>query len=403
MISQEISRRLHEYLKDVRNKEIKEFLEKPILIKEDVTVSRIIGMMMKENAHEIFIQLKDKPISCINIRDILSSRDINTLKSSTIGKRIHGLTEKDTIGKAARIMNLYRLRSLPVINQNNHDIIEQISSKRIIKYIYDTFSRKKIDFKKMITASDIMTPDLIIIDLKDKFDSAKATMRRDLIDHLPVAERHSDGKIMIKGMITSNHIMQTLIPAESIGRRSLGTEDDLKSEQEVIGIADKNVITVDPDDTIMSTINTLFKANSTYTIVQSLGNILGIITYRDINSLLGDQIQSDIPVYIIGMPEDPFEAELVRSKFVNIVKHLSRMSPKIEEARCKIKIRDIEGERKRYEVSASINTTYRRHGYTSNKGWDLAKIFDEMSDGLKNQVAHEKSERQKDSVRRSYE
>jgi hypothetical protein len=102
-----------------------------------------------------------------------------------------------------------------------------------------------------------------------------------------------------------------------------------------------------------------------------------------------------VPIYIIGIPEDPFEAELVRSKFVNIVEHLSRMSPKIEEARCKIKIRDIEGERKRYEVSASIYTTYRRHGYTSNKGWDLARIFDKMSEGLKNQVAHEKSERQK--------
>jgi predicted transcriptional regulator len=140
MISQEISRRLHEYLKDVRNKEIKEFLEKPTLTKEDVTVSKIIGMMTKENAHEIFIQLKDKSISCINIRDILSSKDINTLKSSTIGKRIQSLTEKDTMGNAARIMNLYRLRSLPVINQNNHDIIGQISSKRIIKYIYDTFS-----------------------------------------------------------------------------------------------------------------------------------------------------------------------------------------------------------------------------------------------------------------------
>ncbi|MGA7367532.1 MAG: CBS domain-containing protein [Nitrososphaeraceae archaeon] len=403
MISQEISRRLHEYLKDVRNKEIKEFLEKPTLIKEDVTVSRIIGMMTKENAHEIFIQLKDKSITCINIRDILSSRNISTVKSSRERGRNPTVTENDTIGNAARVMNLYRLRSLPVINQNNHDIIGQISSKRIIKYIYDTFSGKKIDFKKMITASDIMTPDLIIIDPKDKFDSAKAIMRRDLIDHLPVAERYSDGKIMIKGMITSNHIMQTLIPAESIGRRSLGTEDDLKSEQEVIGIADKNVITVDPDDTIMSTIDTLFKANSTYTIVKSVDNVLGIITYRDIISLLGEQIQSDVPIYIIGMPEDPFEAELVRSKFVNIVKHLSRMSPKIEEARCKIKIRDIEGERKRYEVSASINTTYRRHGYTSNKGWDLAKIFDEMSDGLKNQVAHEKSERQEKSVRHSYE
>ena len=130
---------------------------------------------------------------------------------------------------------------------------------------------------------------------------------------------------------------------------------------------------------------------------------MGIITYRDIISLLGEQTQSEIPVYIIGLPEDPFEAELVKSKFHNIINHLSRMSPKIEEARCKIKIKDIEGERKRYEVSANIYTTHRRHVYTSNKGWDLASIFDDMSDGLKKQVKHEKDERQKDSVRHSYE
>ena len=100
MISQEISRRLHEYLKDVRNKEIKEFLEKPTLIKEDVTVSRIIGMMTKENAHEIFIQLKDKSITCINIRDILSSRNISTVKSSRERGRNPTVTENETVGAA---------------------------------------------------------------------------------------------------------------------------------------------------------------------------------------------------------------------------------------------------------------------------------------------------------------
>ena len=41
--------------------------------------------------------------------------------------------------------------------------------------------------------------------------------------------------------------------------------------------------------------------------------------------------------------------------------------------------------------------------YTSNKGWDLASIFDDMREGLKKQVKHEKDERQKDSVRHSYE
>ena len=291
MISQEISRNLYESLKDVYNKNINEFVENPVLIKEDVTVSKIIGMMLKENVHEVFIQLQGKAISCINIRDILSSTNIESLKSSTIGRSVPTLTEKDNIGNAARIMNLQRLRSLPVINKDNdQDVIGQVSSKKIIKYIYDTFSRKKTNVQKMITASDIMTPSLVTLDPADDFDTAKSIMRKDSIDHLPVVEKQPDGKTVIRGMITSNHIIQTLIPAESIGRGSLGSEHGLKSDQEIIGLADKNVITIRPDDTITSTIDSLLKANSTYVIVQSLDDVpLGIITYRDIVSLLGEQ------------------------------------------------------------------------------------------------------------------
>ena len=149
MISQEISRNLYESLKDVHNKEIKDLVENPVLVKEDVTVSKIIGIMLKENVHEVFIQLRGKPISCINIRDILSSTNIETLKSSTVGKTVPILTEKDSIGNAARIMNLYRFKSLPVVDNDNQEIIiGQISSKIIIKYIHDTFSRKKINVQK---------------------------------------------------------------------------------------------------------------------------------------------------------------------------------------------------------------------------------------------------------------
>ena len=192
MISQEISRNLYESLKDVHNKNIKEFIENPVLTKEDVTVSKIIGMMLKENVHEVFIQLQDKSVSCINIRDILSSTNIDTLKSSTIGKTIQSLTEKYNLGNAARIMNLQRLRSLPVIDQNNQEVIGQVSSKRIIEYIYDTLSRKRINSQKMITASDIMTQGLISIDSTDKFDTAKNIMRKNSIDHLPVVEKQPD-------------------------------------------------------------------------------------------------------------------------------------------------------------------------------------------------------------------
>lgn len=403
MISQEISKNLHAALKDVRDKEIKELVESPVLTKEDVPISKIIGMMMKEKVHEVFIQLpKDKFVSCINIRDILSATNIESLKSSIIKRTVPGLTENDHIGKAARIMNLQRLRSLPVINQENQEVIGQISSKRIIKYIYDSFLKKKINVQNMILASDIMTQDLLVIDPAARFDTAKGTMRKESIDHLPVAETQPDGKTVMKGIVTSNHIIQTLVPAGTMGGEG---SRGIASEQEIIGLADKrNIITVKPGDTITSTLDSILKANSTYAIVQSPDDaLLGIITYRDIISLLWEQTQSEIPIYIIGMPEDPFEAELVKSKFHNIVEHLSKISRQILEARCKIKVKDITGERKRYEVSANIYTANKLYVYTSTNKWELASIFDEMIEGLKNQIGDTKNEHQKNSVRFSNE
>lgn len=130
-------------MKDVCAKEIKELVEKPILTNEDIPVSKIIGLMLNENVHEVFVQMPgEKSVSCINIRDILSATNIESLKSSTVKRTVPSLTENDNIENAARIMNLQRLRSLPVINQDNKEVIGQISSKRIIKYIYDTFLGK---------------------------------------------------------------------------------------------------------------------------------------------------------------------------------------------------------------------------------------------------------------------
>ncbi len=401
MISQETSRSMYESLKDIRTKEIKELVENPVLTKDDLPISKIVGRMMKENTHEVFIQLPDdKSVSCVNIRDILLATNSESLKSSMVKVTVPSLTEDDSIGNAARIMSLHRLRSLPVINSDSKEVIGQISSRRIIKYIYDAFLEKKINDQKMMSASDIMTQGLIIIDPTAKSDAAKVTMMKESIDHLPVAETREDGKTVIKGVVTSKHLVQTLAHAENVeGEGSRG----IASEQEIIRLAErKDILTVKPEDTLISTIESLLKANSTYAIVQSPdGTPLGIITYGDIISVLGEQTQSEIPIYIMGMPNDPSEAELVKSKFHSIVEHLSKISPQIQEARCKIKIKDREGGRRRYEVSANIYTAHRLYVYTSTNKWDLAPIFDEMIEGLKNQIGDVKTEHQNDSLRYS--
>jgi phage terminase small subunit len=100
------------------------------------------------------------------------------------------------------------------------------------------------------------------------------------------------------------------------------------------------------------------------------------------------KVHEDLPAFIIGLPKDSFEADLAKSKFAETVGFLKKIVPEIEEARCKIKQRDITGERKRYEVDASVITPYARHSYV-NSGWDLAKMFNEMDESLKKTFAHD--------------
>jgi predicted transcriptional regulator len=76
------------------------------------------------------------------------------IQSSNIARNIPAFNEKDNVGNASRIMSLYRLRSLPVIDKDNKEVIGQISSKRIIKYMYDTILAKKIPTQKMVLASE---------------------------------------------------------------------------------------------------------------------------------------------------------------------------------------------------------------------------------------------------------
>jgi CBS domain-containing protein len=402
MVLEEMNRQLYESLKDFRNRDIKELIEPPIVTDVNATVSQIIGILTEKNTYDIFIHFAGTAVVDINIRDILSARDIANAKPSILGKRIPTLADKDTIGHAARIMSLYRLRALPVIESHRNDIIGQISAKAIVKAMYDAnITEEKIAEagKIRIFASSIMTLNPVTITTKDRLSIAKGIMIRRRIDHLPVVEAQQKGPVTLKGILTSKHVVEAMLPLERIGRKSLGI-DNIRSrlDMQVIGMLDKNVTLSTIDDSIHSLSDLMLSTDSTYTVVKSFDEIQGIITYRDIIALLGEQVEHEIPAFFIGLPDDPFDAELAKSKFTNLIKFLSQVSPEIEQARCRMKLRDIQGERRRYEVDVNIITPYIRHTYT-NMGWDLAKMFDQMSDSLKNQLAHRRSKRQKGSVR----
>lgn len=379
---------LYPFLAETRNSLVSNFMDPAVTANGNDTISQIIGILMEKDAYDIFIPLSGK-IAAINIRDLLGIRNITSTNPSTVGKVIPTLNSNNRTAEAARLMSLYRLRAIPILEKNN--IIGQISAKKIVQAIRDAML---IAHLRKTSTSDVMTRSPIVINKTDKIAFAKAIMKRRRIDHLPVVqERH------LVGMVTSKDIVEIMLKSERIGRKSLGIDETSdRLDLAVTGIADKNVLTSHIDDTLQSVTDLMVTRDSTYCVIKAFDEVQGIITYRDIITLLGEKIEENIPIFITGLPDDPLDAELAKSKFTNIIKLLRKIYPDVEQARCRIKIKDVLGSRKRYEIDAHVLSTHGSIAYT-RIGWDLAKIFDEMSDALKKKVSHRFTGRQRESVR----
>ena len=364
------------HLNVIRSVPVRDLMDPPIMISEDVALSKIISTLNETNSYDVFIQLSGK-IAALTIRDIIGIKDIITTRPSLVGKIIPELNKDSVISEAARIMSHYRMRTLPIVH--NGKIEGQVSAKRIVELI----SKHLVESKLRIVASNIMTSDPITIDCHKTVSAARSIMKRKRIDHLPVVD---NGRLV--GIITSSDIMKVMLPSERISKKSVGIDNaEDRFSIEVSGLANADVITANVDESLQVVCDRMINAGSTYCIIRVWDEIQGIITYRDIVALLGEKMEEDIPMFIVGLPDEPFDAELAKSKFTNITRFLRKIHPDIEEARCHIKLRSVQGARKRYEIDVHILSTHGNISYT-NIGWDLAKLFDEMTDALKKKVSH---------------
>lgn len=379
MVVKRMTQELYDSLAPLRARSVREVIEAPVIVDGKSPISEVIGVLAEANAYEAFIPLHNK-VASINMRDVLGYRDISSARPSTLGKITPTLTREQNLGYAARVMTRYRLRALPVVEQNK--IVGQASARAIVRIVNDAEISK-------VRAQDIMTPHPISVRAEDKGATAKGLMIRNNIDHLPVMQ---DGKLA--GVVTSTHLVMAKVPSEKVGRRSLGLDALTRMTFPVIGVADRNVITSDVGDTVHAVTDLLVEMGSTYSVVMLGEEVQGIITARDVVGLLEESVEEVVPAFIVGLPDDPFEAELAKSKFTSVVKLLRRVSPEIEEARCNMKIRDKEGERRRYEVDVHLITPYERITYT-NAGWDLGRMFDQASDSLKKRLAHRPSRKRR--------
>ena len=370
--------------REIAKKTVSDFIESANIINSKASISKLLGTIIKMNCYNVYYK-KGNKITAINLRDILSARDVTSQNLNSIAKMTPTIAEYSNIEEAANIMSYYRLRSIPIME--DEEIIGQISTKSIVKCMNYTNIK--------IPSTKIMTGNPISINETDSVSIAQNLMIRHRIDHIPIVQD------TLKGIVTSFDIAKIILTSDNLNKISQGwPESSRQLEFSAKGIGERNVTKSSINNSVAKVIQLMNSTNATYSIVTLGDEIKGIITNRDIISLLGQRIEEeeDVSAYIIGLPDKPFSSELIKSKYNTLVKFLKKRIPDLEEAQCRIKLISVIGKSKRFEVDLRIFTTTHRYTYL-NCGLDIATIFDQLRDNLKKILSQKSQTSQNQSSR----
>ncbi|MEX0764358.1 MAG: CBS domain-containing protein [Nitrosopumilaceae archaeon] len=374
----------YEYLKEIQKVSVEKALHPPTIIEPSFSISKVIGMMSETDSYDVYC-MKDGEVLTTNAREMLDVRDISTTKASSLLHRIRSLSKNDTIEKAATAMSHYRMRSFPVVS---NQIIGVVTAKNIVNLL----AQQNL---KWVRANSVLTPNPIVLSNRESLAKARKVMMTNRIDHIPILHK---GKV--ERVLTSMHLLQALTPPQRIGSDQKGIDTLRRLESDIGNIGSTRVPQCNTNDSISTVIDTMLKTDTTCCLLTLWDNLHGIITYKDILGLLLTKIPSEVPLYIVGMPEDMENAEIVKTKFQKIISNLIKVYPEVEEARTSIKtIHSPISQRKHFEVSVKIFTPYKTHNYTE-LGWDLSQVFDALGRRVVRNLSKRSKKRWKTSIRK---
>jgi len=383
-----ITETIYEHLKDIYNSKVVSLLSPAIEIDPSFTVSRVIHDITNNDVYDVFC-MEGGSVLTTNVRALLAGKDIADMKISPFLSPIRFLTRNDLIQKAANIIAHYRVRAVPVVENNK--IVGCVTAKSILEML----SKKD---NKWIKANLILTSNPITIKSNEPIGTARKLMLSKRIDHLPVIDKNT-----VKQVLTSFHILQTINPLESLGRRSIGMTKVGKFSAKIGNIGSTRIPRCTPDDNLNTIIRTMLDTNTTCCLVSLWDKLQGIITYNDILSLLAAKIESEIPLYVVGIPEEQKNIDLIISKFSNTLKKIRNVYSEIQEARVTIK-KQRTGSNKRkegmYEISIMIITPHYTPFIFKESGWDLGKVFEILSKKMLRTLSKRTKRRFKPSIRK---
>ena len=371
---------LPKYVEELKGRPLDPFISSLVESSADSNLAKVVGLLRERGVYEVFVP-EGTRCGMVCVRDVLKTTNIETTKPGAVMSYVPSLGRDALVSEAARLMADYRVRAVPI--SDGRKIVGQVNCASILLEL-----KGKIGGDLRITS--LATKNPITVDDTASVGKARELMVRKRIDHLPVTK---GGRVA--GILTSIQIVISMAPPERVGSKSMKPEIRRNLEFLVGDAMERDPLTCSPETGAEQALDMMLKSARTCVLVTQWEELQGIATQRDFMTLLAEaEPEPELPVFMVGLPEDPFEAEATKAKFKRTINQLHRRFPDILEARSVIKSKFTKPgkERGRYEVTVHIKTPRNSYSY-SEGGWELPVIYDLLTDRLKRLLTQKQERR----------
>ncbi|MCX8176283.1 MAG: CBS domain-containing protein [Candidatus Bathyarchaeota archaeon] len=349
-----------------------------ITVSPSTSISKVVGIFNSHNVYEVFTVIDGK-VYGITAKNVLSTLNPEA-KLSSVATLVPTVTSKTKIYDVVELMLKHKLHSLPVFE--NKKLVGIVDASTIVS--------QATSLKKTVlnyTADDVMARSFPVIYENDLAARARSLIIKNGIDYLPVI---SSTNKAFYGILTSIKLASIITPSGSPTLGIRGFESLRKMDFPVKDLVETNVLMFNVDEKLHSIVDGMLTYEKDYAVITLWDEFQGIVDFCSILKLIAKTREPEFPVYIVGLPEDAFEAEAAKTKFIRVVNTAKKVFPYIEEASSVIKTTRMGGERRRYEVNVTIKTPKKVFKF-SESGWDLPSIYDLISGKIKRIVSKRSS------------
>ncbi|MEM3383796.1 MAG: CBS domain-containing protein [Nitrososphaerales archaeon] len=358
-------------LKDFANSSVREVTESnyPSISHSD-NVSKLISLLETSGSYEALVT-NDRPM-LVTARDVLNITHPERTPVFKISFRPPSISPITPIYDASSKLVQNKIRILPVLE--NKSVVGVVRQTTILEKMANCE-----DLKKFLS-EDLMVKNLVTVSIDSSIGVVKSVMLKNGISHIPLVNREGE----LKGLVTAKDLVwhfikprESMKAGEKIGKKVKFPEMGIK------GLTDINPLQVTRRTPIMDVVQEMINRKKSYSLVVENRKPVGIITPRDIISLLLEfRPIIQIPVHIIGFKDqDEGLIQSVKRKIERIARRGLRMHPNLQEIVVHGKVGSVTGERKRFIIKAKVHTPSREIVVTA-EGWDLLTVFDKICEKL---------------------